>query len=181
MQVTLCSSYYLAGLRTSCATPMSIVRMDSKCFKCHGTVHLNMICVSPTACSRWVRRRSDWRPWVRPRVSQKHALRQVELQPTSLHACRLEDPVAFARRIHRMIALGLALDEPEATEDAKEQGQDLPPPEEQDEGSRMEEVRRARRRWTFGFRFVLRLREQDQGSRMEEVHPRPQEVVQGLG
>ena len=51
--------------------------------------------------------------------------------------CRLDDPVAFARRIHRMIALGLALDEPE---DAKEPGPDLPPPEEQDQGSRMEEV-----------------------------------------
>ena len=52
--------------------------------------------------------------------------------------------MAFARRIHRMIALGLALDEPEAAEDSKEQEQ--APPEEQDQGSRMEEARTPRRR-----------------------------------
>ena len=82
--------------------------------------------------------------------------------------------MAFARRIHRMIALGLALDEPEAAEDAKEQEQ--APPEEQDEGSRMEEARTP-----AGCGLGLTREWQDQGSRMEEAHTPRREYGQGLG
>lgn len=50
----------------------------------------------------------------------------------------LDDPNVFGGRIHRMVKLGLSIDEDEA---AEEGDVDLPPVEEEvDEGSRMEEV-----------------------------------------
>ena len=58
-------------------------------------------------------------------------------------SCRLEDPTNCARRIHRMIALGLALDEPGGEEGGTE-GEGKAGPKahaEADEGSRMEEAR----------------------------------------
>eukprot|EP00891_Asterochloris_glomerata_P008440 jgi/Astpho2/8440/Aster-07626 len=52
----------------------------------------------------------------------------------------LDEPNTFGSRIHRMIKLGLSIDEDEAVE-ATGEGEDLPPLEENvDEGSRMEEV-----------------------------------------
>ena len=52
----------------------------------------------------------------------------------------LDDPNTFASRIHRMVKLGLSLDE-SAEDLGMPAGDDLPELEEQaDEGSRMEEV-----------------------------------------
>merc|ERR1712017_70834 len=50
----------------------------------------------------------------------------------------LEEPTTFAGRIHRMIKLGLSIDEDDAVEE-DEDDDDLPPLED-DEGSKMEEV-----------------------------------------
>merc|ERR1711912_33094 len=50
----------------------------------------------------------------------------------------LEEPTTFAGRIHRMIKLGLSIDEDDAA-DEEEDDDDLPPLED-DEGSKMEEV-----------------------------------------
>merc|ERR1711881_209987 len=50
----------------------------------------------------------------------------------------LDEPTTFAGRIHRMIKLGLSIDEDDAAE-ADEDDDDLPPLED-DEGSKMEEV-----------------------------------------
>merc|ERR1712164_63000 len=50
----------------------------------------------------------------------------------------LGEPVTFAGRIHRMIKLGLSIDEDE--EDVADEDDDDLPPLEDDEGSKMEEV-----------------------------------------
>merc|ERR1711959_542660 len=50
----------------------------------------------------------------------------------------LDEPTTFAGRIHRMIKLGLSIDEDDAAED-EDDDDDLPPLED-DEGSKMEEV-----------------------------------------
>merc|ERR1711966_340035 len=50
----------------------------------------------------------------------------------------LDEPTTFAGRIHRMIKLGLSIDEDDAADD-EEEDDDLPPLED-DEGSKMEEV-----------------------------------------
>merc|ERR1711915_1152157 len=50
----------------------------------------------------------------------------------------LDEPTTFAGRIHRMIKLGLSIDEDDAA-DEEEEDDDLPPLED-DEGSKMEEV-----------------------------------------
>jgi len=54
----------------------------------------------------------------------------------------LEEPSSFASRIHRMIKLGLSIDEDEAAGSAQTADDELPPLEadEGDEGSKMEEV-----------------------------------------
>merc|ERR1712100_973580 len=51
----------------------------------------------------------------------------------------LEEPTTFAGRIHRMIKLGLSIDDTAEEDDADEDDDDLPPLED-DEGSKMEEV-----------------------------------------
>ncbi len=62
----------------------------------------------------------------------------------------LDEPNTFGTRIHRMIKLGLSIDEDDAAAEADDE--DLPPLEEEaDEGSRMEV-----RFWSnFGFRRTL--------------------------
>jgi molecular chaperone HtpG len=52
----------------------------------------------------------------------------------------LDDPNAFAQRIHRMIKLGLSIDEEETEDTEAEKVDDDLPPLESDEGSKMEEV-----------------------------------------
>jgi len=52
----------------------------------------------------------------------------------------LEDPSTFTARIHRMIKLGLSLDGDEPAESDNAAADDLPPLEEDTEGSKMEEV-----------------------------------------
>eukprot|EP01117_Protostelium_nocturnum_P001769 TRINITY_DN1219_c0_g1_i1.p1 TRINITY_DN1219_c0_g1~~TRINITY_DN1219_c0_g1_i1.p1 ORF type:complete len:701 (-),score=300.02 TRINITY_DN1219_c0_g1_i1:65-2167(-) len=52
----------------------------------------------------------------------------------------LEDPSTFTQRIHRMIKLGLSLDGDEPAEETTAADDDLPPLEEDTEGSKMEEV-----------------------------------------
>merc|ERR1739847_11279 len=53
----------------------------------------------------------------------------------------LEDPAVHARRIHRMIKLGLGIDEDDEVEAAVEEDTDMPPLEgESEDASRMEEV-----------------------------------------
>merc|ERR1712181_166216 len=53
----------------------------------------------------------------------------------------LEDPVVHARRIHRMIKLGLGIDEDDEVEPAAADDTDMPPLEgESEDASRMEEV-----------------------------------------
>jgi len=51
----------------------------------------------------------------------------------------LDEPTTFAGRIHRMIKLGLSIDEDDEAADVDEDDDDLPPLED-DEGSKMEEV-----------------------------------------
>jgi len=51
----------------------------------------------------------------------------------------LDEPNAFAARIHRMIKLGLSIDDAEEEEEPEKVDEDLPPLE-SDEGSKMEEV-----------------------------------------
>jgi molecular chaperone HtpG len=52
----------------------------------------------------------------------------------------LDDPNAFAQRIHRMIKLGLSIEDTEEQEEEKKIDEELPPLEEDNESSRMEEV-----------------------------------------
>merc|ERR1711868_31332 len=59
--------------------------------------------------------------------------------PSMLTSCfNLDEPTTFAGRIHRMIKLGLSIDEDDVAEE-EEDDDDLPPLED-DEGSKMEEV-----------------------------------------
>ena len=51
----------------------------------------------------------------------------------------LDDPTSFANRIHRMIKLGLSIEE-EEPEEEKVSTDDLPPLESDESGSKMEEV-----------------------------------------
>lgn len=51
----------------------------------------------------------------------------------------LEEPATFSNRIYRMIKLGLSIDE-DVEEGGKDEDEELPPLEEAEEGSRMEEV-----------------------------------------
>lgn len=57
----------------------------------------------------------------------------------AIFICSLDEPNTFGNRIHRMIKLGLSIDEDAAGE---EDDSDLPPLEDAavEEGSRMEEV-----------------------------------------
>ncbi len=53
----------------------------------------------------------------------------------------LEEPNTFGNRIHRMIKLGLSIDEDDSTAAALDNESEIPPLEDDvDEGSRMEEV-----------------------------------------
>ncbi len=53
----------------------------------------------------------------------------------------LEEPNTFGTRIHRMIKLGLSIDEDDSTAAALDDESEIPPLEDDvDEGSRMEEV-----------------------------------------
>jgi molecular chaperone HtpG len=53
----------------------------------------------------------------------------------------LEEPNTFGNRIHRMIKLGLSIDEDDSTAAALDDESEIPPLEDDvDEGSRMEEV-----------------------------------------
>merc|ERR1711959_146329 len=52
----------------------------------------------------------------------------------------LDDPNVFAGRLHRMIKLGLSIDDDDEAGDADDEDDDLPPLEDADEGSKMEEV-----------------------------------------
>jgi molecular chaperone HtpG len=53
----------------------------------------------------------------------------------------LDEPATFATRIHRMIKLGLSIDEGDDEDEDADRDADMPPLEEgADEGSRMEEV-----------------------------------------
>ena len=52
----------------------------------------------------------------------------------------LDEPATFGARIHRMVKLGLAIEEDEAAAGAGGEDEDLPPLEEAAEGSKMEEV-----------------------------------------
>lgn len=51
----------------------------------------------------------------------------------------LDEPATFSNRIYRMIKLGLSIDE-DVEEGDKDLDEELPPLEDADEGSRMEEV-----------------------------------------
>ncbi|KAF7967679.1 hypothetical protein HWV62_17571 [Athelia sp. TMB] len=52
----------------------------------------------------------------------------------------LDEPTSFAKRIHRMISLGLDVDEDEEDEDTADATDDAPPPLEGTSGSAMEEI-----------------------------------------
>jgi len=52
----------------------------------------------------------------------------------------LDEPTSFANRIHRMIKLGLSIDESEESGETAAAPEDLPPLEGEGEGSKMEEV-----------------------------------------
>merc|ERR1712032_546725 len=69
------------------------------------------------------------------------AKKHLEINPDHSSGFSLEDPAVHARRIHRMIKLGLGIDEDDEAEAAVADDTDMPPLEgESEDASRMEEV-----------------------------------------